>query len=152
MLDEILDYRRLDARLATSGKPTDAQLHAIADAGFGVVINLLPEESDAWNPDEEAILASRGVRHVRIPVRWTAPTLAQVDEFCAWMDRLADQPVYVHCARNMRVSAFVYLWRMRRGFDPAQAAADLHAIWTPDGVWAELLTAALSPALPRTHP
>jgi hypothetical protein len=41
---------------------------------------------------------------------------------------------------NYRVSAFVYMYRVARlGFPEAQARADLNRLWTPDGVWAELI-------------
>ena len=37
---DIVNWRRLDARVTTSGQPTTTQLAAIADLGVGHVINL----------------------------------------------------------------------------------------------------------------
>ena len=37
----IYNYRQLSERIATSGQPTEAQLAAIAAAGYPVVVNLV---------------------------------------------------------------------------------------------------------------
>jgi hypothetical protein len=56
------------------------------------------------------------------------------------MDTLEGQRVYVHCAANMRVSAFVFLRRVLRDTKSrAEAERDLKRIWNPDGVWREFL-------------
>ena len=58
------------------------------------------------------------------------------------MEVFADRKVFVHCAANMRVSAFMYLYRVRK--DPgceSQAMADMHQIWRPEGVWKDFIEA-----------
>ena len=40
--ESIYNWRRLDARLSTSGQPSEAQLAALAASGVGHVINLAP--------------------------------------------------------------------------------------------------------------
>jgi protein tyrosine phosphatase (PTP) superfamily phosphohydrolase (DUF442 family) len=134
-------YNVLEVRpgLLTSGQPTLEQLRAVAEAGYELVLNLLPNESEAYLTEEEALTRSLGLEYHRIAVVWTAPTRENFAEFCAVMDANAHRKLYVHCAANMRVSAFLYLWRVKQGEDEGEAHADLTDIWTPDGVWAELI-------------
>ena len=66
-------------------------------------------------------------------------------QFFDLMDLLEGQKVFVHCARNMRVSAFVYLYRvLRQGQSPAACRSDLEKIWQPDEVWAYFIQESLS--------
>jgi lipopolysaccharide biosynthesis regulator YciM len=65
------------------------------------------------------------------------------------MDRLQGEKVFVHCARNMRVSAFVFLYRvLRQGVPADEALPDLLAIWQPNETWQRLIDAALEPPAP----
>lgn len=138
-LQKIYNVLPIHEKLLTSGQPTPEQLATVAEAGYEMVLNLLPNESEAYLPEEENIVRSLGLDYYRISVIWTAPTQANFDEFCTVMDTSMHKKLYVHCAANMRVSAFLYLWRLRRNEDPIEAEADLTDIWTPDGVWAEFI-------------
>jgi protein tyrosine phosphatase (PTP) superfamily phosphohydrolase (DUF442 family) len=138
-LQKIYNVLEIHERLLTSGQPTVEQLRAVAAAGYERVLNLLPDESDAYLPEEEELVRSLGLGYRRIPVRWSAPTRENFTEFCAEMQASAHCKLYVHCAANMRVSAFLYLWRVRCGEDEIEARADMTDIWTPDGVWAEFV-------------
>jgi protein tyrosine phosphatase (PTP) superfamily phosphohydrolase (DUF442 family) len=137
-LRSIRNFVRLSDRLGTSGQPTEEQFAIIRDAGYEVVINLLPAEREAAN--EGQVIAQLGMEYVNIPVRWTEPTVENVGIFFAVMDAMTGRKVFVHCAVNMRVSAFLYMYRiLRLGLDEDEAEADLHDIWVPDGVWADLI-------------
>ncbi|HEY9729522.1 MAG TPA: protein tyrosine phosphatase family protein, partial [Chroococcales cyanobacterium] len=64
------------------------------------------------------------------------PTLEDISRFFSVMDANQDKPVFVHCAANMRVSAFIYLYRLIRDrISEEQAKQDLHQIWTPNETW-----------------
>jgi protein tyrosine phosphatase (PTP) superfamily phosphohydrolase (DUF442 family) len=52
--------------------------------------------------------------YVHIPVNFKAPTSQDFRAFCRVMEAFEDRPVFVHCAANMRVSAFVFLYRVLR--------------------------------------
>ena len=61
------------------------------------------------------------------------------------MQHLQNQKVLVHCARNKRVSCFVFLYRMLRLSSPLEPSlADLQKIWQPDSIWQGFIDAALS--------
>ena len=50
----------------------------------------------------------------------------------------------LHCAMNMRVSAFMFLYRVIKLNTPqAEAEMALHRLWTPDPVWASFIETAL---------
>jgi protein tyrosine phosphatase (PTP) superfamily phosphohydrolase (DUF442 family) len=57
---------------------------------------------------------------------------------------IATQPVFVHCAANMRVSAFMYLYRLiYEGMSDEQAKSDLQKIWTPNDTWQAFIQQAI---------
>jgi protein tyrosine phosphatase (PTP) superfamily phosphohydrolase (DUF442 family) len=144
MIDEIGNYLSLD-RIGTAGQPTGEQFAAIQAAGYRVVINLaLPTSINAL-PDEADRVTALGITYVHIPVIWESPTLQDLEEFFAVMERYREEKVFVHCALNMRVSAFIFLYRViRLGVPPDEARGALLQIWQPDEVWRRFVDQALS--------
>jgi len=135
--DSIYNWRRLDARITTSGQPTDAQFADIAALGVRHVVNLGLHSHPKALPDEATSVAAHGMAYIHIPVDFANPTQADFDRFRAVLAELHDVPVHVHCIANYRVSAFFYRYRRDvLGMDERQARADLEALWQPDGVWA----------------
>jgi len=139
-LSEIYNFRSLGERLGTSGQPTAEQLQKVREAGFQAVINLALPTSDNALPNEGSLVTGLGMSYVHIPVDFKAPTSQDFGAFCRVMEAFQDRPVFVHCAANMRVSAFVFLFRvLRQGSTVAEAERDLHAIWQPDEVWSRFI-------------
>ncbi|HZG37779.1 MAG TPA: protein tyrosine phosphatase family protein [Nodosilinea sp.] len=144
-LNAIRNYLALSPVLGTAGQPTPEQFAAVAQAGYTVVINLALSTSDHAIPHEAELVKSLGMTHFHIPVVWEAPTPADLEIFFKVMERNSDRKTFVHCALNMRVSAFVYLYRvLRQGVDPAVALADLHRIWHPNPTWQAFIDKALA--------
>jgi protein tyrosine phosphatase (PTP) superfamily phosphohydrolase (DUF442 family) len=151
-LADIRNFLRLDERLATSGMPRPDHFDAIRQAGFDVVINLAMPTSDNAMANEGDLVTCAGMTYIHIPVNFESPQPGDFDRFAKMMDTLQDQRVYVHCAANKRVSAFLFLHRVLRGEKSrAEAERDLKRIWNPDGVWRQFidqrLTAAGQPPL-----
>jgi protein tyrosine phosphatase (PTP) superfamily phosphohydrolase (DUF442 family) len=144
-LQAIRNYLALSPTLGTAGQPTAEQFKAVAEAGYTVVVNLALSTSDHAIPNEAELLKSLGITYFHIPVVWEAPTPADLAIFFKVMDRNREVKVLVHCALNMRVSAFVYLYRvLRLGVDPAVAIADLHRIWHPNPTWQTFIDQSLT--------
>jgi len=143
MLTDIYNYLPISDRLATAGQPTAEQFAAIAQADFAVVINLAMPTSTNALPDERAVVEAQGMTYYPIPVEWEHPTLRDFQQFAMAMSQYGEQKVFVHCAMNMRVSAFVYLYRRLRGVSQAVAAADLAKIWQPNATWQRFMDAVL---------
>jgi protein tyrosine phosphatase (PTP) superfamily phosphohydrolase (DUF442 family) len=139
----IYNFRRIDDFLGTSGMPERAHFAEIAQAGYQAVINLALDTSSGQLPDESRVVQDLGMAYIHIPVVWENPQMSDLIRFFQAMDSLRGQKVFVHCVANYRVSAFVYLYRsLRLGVPEEQARQDLHSLWTPDGIWAELIEAA----------
>ena len=151
-LTAIRNFLLFDERLATSGMPCPEDFSAISKAGFGVVINLAMPTSDNAMANEGDLVTRAGMTYIHIPVNFESPQPGDFERFANMMDTLQEHSVYVHCAANKRVSAFVFLHRMLRGRTSRENAEyDLKRIWHPDGVWREFidrhLTAAGQPPL-----
>ena len=144
-LEDIRAFLRIDDHLATSGMPRPEHFAAMREAGFETVINLALPTSDDALPNEGELVSAQGMTYVHLPVKFDAPQPADFVHFTRLMDACAGQRVFVHCAANMRVSAFVFLDRLRRRDTPrAEAERDLKRIWRPDGVWSKFINERLA--------
>jgi len=152
-LAEILNHVQLTPRIGTSGQPTPEQLKEIAAAGYQAVINLALPTSDNALADEAGHVTRLRMAYFQIPVLFEAPRADEARTFVGVMRALEDRPVWVHCAMNLRVSAFMYVYlRHDLGLPEAEARSPMLAKWEPrmDEMWRKVL--ALTPeelALPK---
>lgn len=72
------------------------------------MINLAPHGVENALVDEESSVLNAGMEYINIPVNFVRPTDRDVNQFAQLMNSLDDKKVWVHCAANMRVSAFMY--------------------------------------------
>ena len=143
-LQDITNYLKISDHLSTSGQIAYDQVAAIKEAGFDVVINLAPARDDV-NSLEGYLVVEQGMSYVHIPVSWQQPSQRDLQLFFDVMKANHDRKVYVHCFANMRVSAFVYLYRtLHEGITEEQARADLEKIWKPEDLeqWAAFIETA----------
>ncbi len=141
MFEDILNYRKVDARLAASGQPDEQELAAISAAGYTTVINIALHDDPRYSlADERATVESLGMCYVHIPVQFGAPTREDFERFAAAMDAHRDDRLWVHCAANKRVSVFLGLyWHLHRGMPREQAFALQRDIWEPDAAWSAFI-------------
>ena len=125
-----------------SGQLSVADIARLPALGVATVINLaLPTSSNALSGEAELVTAL-GMNYVHIPVLWDAPKPVQFEQFAGVMAALGQQPVWLHCAKNMRASVFVYLYRrLIRGETEEQASWPMSQIWTPNPVWQQWISA-----------
>ncbi|MDI9634294.1 protein tyrosine phosphatase family protein [Geitlerinema splendidum] len=141
---EIYNYLPLSDSIGTGGQPTVEQFAELKQAGYEVVVNLALSTSTNAIPDEAEIVASQGMSYVHIPVEWENPTLEDIQRFFATLQANADKRVFVHCAMNMRVSAFMYLYRrLQQQVDEDAARRSLEEIWTPNPTWERFIAQVL---------
>ncbi len=146
-LNSIRNFLQLDEHLATSGMPRPDDFNAIGESGYNLVINLAMPTSDNAMANEGDLVARAGMTYIHIPVNFESPQRTDFERFANIMDLFAKQRVYVHCAANMRVSAFIFLHRVLRGEKSrADAERDLKRIWDPDGVWRKFINDHLADA------
>ncbi len=142
----LFNFLRYDARLTTSGQPSDAQLDELKTLGVAHVINLALHSHEQALPDEAASVEARGMIYTHIPVAFDKPTEDDFDAFCAAM-AAGDTPVHVHCIMNWRVTAFLYRYqRDALGLDERRAHEMMARIWSPGTsddprakVWADFI-------------
>ncbi len=139
-LPAIYHFLRLSETIATAGQPTVEQFPAIQAAGYQVVINLALPESVNAIPEEATIVPALGMAYIHIPVMWEQPTIENFHQFADQLQAHQGQQIFVHCAANMRVSAFMYLYRRRyEGLSEAAAREDLAKIWVPNETWQKFM-------------
>jgi protein tyrosine phosphatase (PTP) superfamily phosphohydrolase (DUF442 family) len=139
-LTGIFNFRAIGERLGTAGQPDQEQIRRIYEAGYEAVINLALPTSDNALSNEGSLVTSLGMAYIHIPVDFKSPASRDFRTFCEVMEAFNERRVFVHCAANMRVSAFIFLYRvLREGMDRVQAERDLHAIWQPDEVWSRFI-------------
>jgi protein tyrosine phosphatase (PTP) superfamily phosphohydrolase (DUF442 family) len=122
--------------LWSSGQLSEQDIASLPSLGIDVVVNLaLPTSSNAL-PGEAELITRLGIAYIHIPVEWESPKPRQFQQFVGVLNTFRDRNVWVHCAKNMRVSAFIYLYRtLVLGEDENQASFPMRNIWTPNPVW-----------------
>jgi len=144
-LESIRGYQRQSDRIATSGMPQPEHFACMREAGFEVVINLALPTSDNAIPNEGELVSAQGMTYIHLPVKFDAPQQEDFERFSRIMDACQNQRVFVHCAANMRVSAFMFLYRLRQRAVTREAAErDVRRIWEPDEVWRKFINQHLA--------
>jgi len=144
-LAAIFNFRLIDPNLGTGGQPREEQFSAIAAAGYQAVVNIALPTSDNAIAKEGSIVTQLGLSYFHIPVDFAAPKAEDFQTFCGIMKALEGRRVFVHCAANMRVSAFVYLYRvLHQKMPAAEAEVNLKSIWEPNPVWTRFIQDRLS--------
>jgi uncharacterized protein (TIGR01244 family) len=144
-LEQIHNFIPISDHWSTAGQPTESQFADIRSAGYEIVVNLAMPNSTNAIAHEQALVEAQGMQYVYIPVVWEEPTLDDIDRFFQTLDTNADKPIFVHCALNMRVSAFTYLYRrIRQGVSDEEAIATMNRIWIPNETWQAFIDRVLA--------
>lgn len=128
--------------LTTSGQPSEDQLRALAAENYEVIVNLALHDDPRYSlPDERGLVESLGMTYVHIPVQFDSPTESNLLDFFRAMETHKDSKMHVHCAANMRVTAFLGLYRMLKlGNSKDEAFEPMYEIWEPDAVWSSFIS------------
>lgn len=139
-IENIYNFLQISDLIATSGQLSEEEFTLIKEAGYQLVVNLaLPDSPNALTHEKE-IVESQEMEYIYIPVVWEKPTFDNVKDFFQVMEANTNKKVFVHCAANKRVSAFMYLYRhLCKGVNDTEAKKDLHKIWIPDDHWQKFI-------------
>jgi protein tyrosine phosphatase (PTP) superfamily phosphohydrolase (DUF442 family) len=136
----IYNFLQISDSIATSGQPTIDQFTTIKEAGYQIVVNLALPESPNALVNEKQIVESQNMQYVNIPVIWENPTIENFTEFFHVLETNHDKKIFVHCAANKRVSAFIYLYRLiHQNINEEEARNDLHKLWVPNEIWQKFI-------------
>ena len=139
-MDDIFNYLSISDRIATGGQPTEQQLVSIKNNGYQVVINLALPTSENALPNEKQSVESLGMKYINIPIEFNNPQVEEFESFCKIMAEHQHRKIFVHCAANLRVSVFMYLYRqIYEGISQEEAQADLEKLWRPNPTWQNLI-------------
>ena len=138
---KIFNYYKVPDLFETSGQPNNKQLLSIANDGFEAVINLAPNTIiEGRIINEEDILRSNNVDYIHIPVDFNNPLDEDFNKFITALEQNKHKKIWVHCAANIRVSAFVFKYRRDvLSLSPKNIEEDLKAIWIPNKTWSSFL-------------
>ena len=126
--------------LWTSGQLSERDIGELPAMEIGAVVNLaLPTSSNALAGEAE-LVTRQGLTYVQIPVEWEHPEQDQFTQFVHALKAFEGRKVWVHCAKNMRVSAFIYLYRkLVLNEDDGTATFPMREIWAPNDIWAAFI-------------
>jgi protein tyrosine phosphatase (PTP) superfamily phosphohydrolase (DUF442 family) len=134
----------ISAQITTSGQPSAAALGRLKEQGYDAVIYLAPPTVSDAIADEKMIVEKQGLQYINIPIQFNQPTQADFSSFVAAMQKLGARRILVHCQINMRASSMVFLYRTIINKEaPEKAYESVIKIWSPSGVWKELITTQL---------
>ncbi len=140
---EIINYLKVNDELITGGQPTVEQLKAAASEGITTVINLGMLNPSYALEDEAGLVRSLGLTYYHIPVPWANPGESDFQAFEAVMRQLSGGKTLLHCAANLRVTAFYALYALKHlGWSEAQAEAFRQRVWegNDEPVWEQFIT------------
>jgi len=141
-LEQVLNFYQITADIGTSGQPRREQFERIAEQGYTSVINLAMHNSDNAIPDEGNVVTALGMSYFHIPVPFDQPTAQHVKKFIHLLNALEGEKVFVHCALNARVSAFMYKYlTLCKGQTAESSTSPLLRKWLPtmDAAWTSIM-------------
>ena len=140
----IFNHLVINDQLITGGQPSEDSFKKLSKEGVTAVINLLPSHQNPIE-NEELLVAESNMDYIYIPVEWDNPKETDFDSFVVAMKKSQGKKIFVHCAKNMRVSAFVYLYRILYDNIPKEKAKEsMEKIWKPSGAWKEFIKKILN--------
>jgi len=142
-MQDAINFVQLTETIGTSGQPTETQFAAIAAAGYTGVINLAMPDSDNAIANEGAVVTGLGMSYIHIPVPFESPSVDHLRQFFGAMAIFEGRKVWVHCAVNARVSAFLYHYLSKvKQLPEAQCRSSVLDRWQPsmDQVWKDFIS------------
>jgi protein tyrosine phosphatase (PTP) superfamily phosphohydrolase (DUF442 family) len=143
---DIYKILRIHDLLTTSGQPTEDQLRGLAQDGCQVIINLALHNDPRYSlPNERGYVEELGLVYVHIPVQFAAPTEEHFLDFISAMELHKNKKLHVHCAANMRVTAFIGVYRAVKQECSLEVAFEpMRSIWEPNEVWSSFIASMLA--------
>ena len=143
-MNKILNHIKINELISTSGQLKIEEFELIANEGFEVVINLAVPTTSNSLENEDKIVASLNMSYIHIPVNFENPKISDLKLFLNILQALGANKVWIHCAKNYRVSAFMYVYHKYILHTPfEQIDLSIFDMWQPSSVWQELMKVQL---------
>jgi len=139
-MEKIINFLQIDKKIYTAGQPVIDQFSQLKQINIKTVINLALPTTEGVIKNEAEIVTLLGMTYIQIPVEFNGPREVELKRFYKAMELSLNEPVFVHCMLNMRVSVFIYLYRINILKEPAESAwKDVLKIWDPDEIWTSFI-------------
>ena len=130
--------------LMTSALPAAEDFAEMAAQGYEIVISLCQEIDSETLADEDTLVSRAGMRYIHLPVTFAEPTLDDYELLRDILRSVQARKVWLHCARNWRVSAFMTIYHIiEMSMTHSEAEEIAHRIWQPDEIWQALIDEAI---------
>ena len=140
-LSQIPTFSIIHEHLFSSAQPSAEQLKLIKEFGCSKVINLALTNASNHLENEDRICLDLGLNYIHIPIDWEMPSAEQCLLVLDLIDHLVqNEIVWIHCAKNKRVSCLMYVYRQfYMNMDMPTSQDLLHEIWEPNETWTGLI-------------
>jgi protein tyrosine phosphatase (PTP) superfamily phosphohydrolase (DUF442 family) len=139
-IKNIFNFYQLSKKIATAGQPTADQFKLIKDNRYEIIINTAAKDYDLVIPNEGEIIQGLGLLYVNIPVILNDPKIEQYYQFRDLMNLFEGKKIFLHCAKNIRVSAFCYLYfTSEKSWEEEKAKTPIFRAWQPDEAWKSII-------------
>jgi protein tyrosine phosphatase (PTP) superfamily phosphohydrolase (DUF442 family) len=116
----------------------------MAAQGYEIVISLCQETDTETLEDEDGLVSRAGMRYIHLPGTFATPTLEDYELLRDILRSVQDRKVWLHCARNWRVSAFMTIYHIvEMSMTHSEAEEIAERIWRPDEIWQALIDEAI---------
>ena len=143
-MNKILNYVKINELISTSGQLKIEEFELIANEGFEVVINLAVPTTSNSLENEDKIVSNLNMTYIHIPVSFENPKISDLKLFLNILQSLGANKVWIHCAKNYRVSAFMYVYHKYILHTPFEEIdLSIFDIWKPSLIWQELMKVSI---------
>ncbi len=143
-MTKILNYIKINEFISTSGQLKIEEMEVIEKEGFEVVINLALNSSSNAIENEDEIVTNLNMTYIHIPVDFENPKLSDLKLFLTILQSLETNKVWIHCSKNYRVSAFMYVYHKYVLHTPfEQIDLSIFEDWQPNLAWQELMKVSI---------
>ena len=130
------NFVEIDEKLATGAQPSIDGLKKLREEGYTALLNLSPNSTPNFIPEEGAEAEKLGFKYVHYPVDCSILRRDQYATFCGIMNGLKDEKTFVHCGGNVKSSGFLHIYQvMEQKRDESESMRDLLRAQTPDAKW-----------------
>ncbi|WP_424686462.1 MAG: protein tyrosine phosphatase family protein [Halarcobacter ebronensis] len=139
-MNSILNYIKINENISTAGQPSVEQFVKIKDKNFDVVINLALSSATNALENEDKVVSELGMTYIHLPVDFEEPKLSDLNLFLRIMSSIKDKKVFIHCAKNYRVTAFMYIYHKHVLNTPFENIdVSIFEEWSPSQNWQSLM-------------
>ena len=143
-MNKILNHIKINELISTSGQLKIEEFELIANEGFEVVINLAVPTTSNSLENEDKIVSNLNMTYIHIPVSFENPKISDLKLFLNILQSLGVNKVWIHCAKNYRVSAFIYVYHKYILHTPFEEIdLSIFDIWKPSLIWQELMKVSI---------